>query len=274
MQAMWRGVISFGLVSIPVRMFVAQQDKTLRFNQLHKEDMGRVRNSRTCSVCGKADLSQDDIVRGYEYEKGRYVTVEDEEIEAASVPSTRTIDVASFVPADQIDPIFYRRAYYIAPDELGAKPYGLLREALRGSGRVAIAKVTFGDRERLVTLRVKDDLIVLETMYWPDEIRKADLPEATQEIPVREQELQMALSLVESLTQDFDLEAFEDEFRKALLKVIAAKVAGEEIVVPETAEAEPPATADLMAALERSLKMVKERREKREKPEKPQKPEK
>jgi DNA end-binding protein Ku len=259
MQAIWRGAISFGLVSIPVRLFSATEEKTLRFNQLHAADNGRVKYNRTCSVCGADSLTKEDFVRGYEYEKGRYVTFTEEELDAVPVETTHTVEVVNFVPSSQIDPIYYQRSYYLAPDEIGAKAYALLRKALIDSDKVAVAKVALRDKERLATLRVRDNVIVMETMFWPDEIRDAVFPELDKDVGVADKELKMATSLVENLTEDFDPAAFEDRYREALLKMVEQKVAGQEIVMP-TLEEEAPQVVDLMDALQRSLEAVKERR--------------
>lgn len=262
MQAIWRGAISFGLVSIPVRLFSATEEKTLRFNQLHEKDMGRVRYNRTCSVCGEENLTKDDMVRGYEYEKGRYVTFTDEELDAVPVETLHTVDVTNFVPTEQIDPIYYNRSYYLAPDELGAKPYALLRKALVDSGRVAIAKVALRDKERLATLRVRGDVIVMETMYWPDEIREPSFGELGGGAELGDKELAMAQTLIENLTEDFDPAAYSDEYRSELLKMVERKVAGEQVVTAAAPEGAEPEVVDLMDALQKSLEAVKSRREK------------
>ncbi|MEX2394994.1 MAG: Ku protein, partial [Actinomycetota bacterium] len=177
MQAIWRGAINFGLISIPVRLFSATEEKTLRFNMLHKSDHGRIAFNRTCKECGKSDLTKDDFVRGYEYEKGQYVIFEDEELDNVQIDTSHTVEVVHFTPDEQIDPIYYQKTYYLAPDELGTKAYALLRKSLQESDRVAVAKVAIRDKERLATLRVRDNVLVLETMYWPDEIREARFAE-------------------------------------------------------------------------------------------------
>lgn len=259
MQAIWRGAISFGLVSIPVRLYSATEEKTLRFNQLHGKDMGRIKYNRTCAECGEDNLTKDDFVKGYEYEKGRYVTFTEEELDAVPVESTHTIDVVNFVPADQIDPIYYQKTYYLGPDELGAKAYSLLRKALNESEKVGIAKVALRDKERLAAVRVRDDVIVMETMFWPDEIREASFPELEKKHPVNAKELAMASSLIENLSEDFDPEAFKDEYRGALMKVVKQKVAGKEVVV-STEREEAPQVVDLMDALQQSLEQIKSRR--------------
>jgi DNA end-binding protein Ku len=257
-QAIWRGAINFGLISIPVRLFSATEEKTLRFNLLHKEDDGRIRNNRTCTVCGKTDLSKDELVRAYEYEKGAYVKFTDEELSNIEVETSHTVEVVHFTPAEQIDPIYYARSYYLAPDELGIKAYALLRKALTDTERVAIAKVAIRDKERLATLRVRDNVIVLETMFWPDEIRAARFPELEGDIDVRDQELKMAQTLIANLTENFDPKQFGDTYREALMAAVQQKIDGKEIVAPAAAE-EAPQVVDLTEALKRSLEEVKAR---------------
>ena len=257
-RTMWKGAISFGLVSIPVRLYPATEEKTLRFNQLHDKDHGRIKYQRTCSVCGE-EVPYEHIVKGYEYEKGKYVVLEDEDFEAVPVQSGRAIDIVQFVALEEIDPIYFQKSYYLVPEETGIKPYNLLREAMSEDGRVAVAKVAIREKEHLATLRFKDNVFLLETMYWPDEIRAADFEEFDKEVEVRPQEVQMARSLIENLTEEFRPEAFTDEYREALLGVVEKKVAGEEIeAVPE-----PEATrvVDLMDALKASVDATKKKTE-------------
>ena len=259
MQAIWRGAISFGLITIPIRLYGATEEKTLRFNMLHAEDKGRIRFNRTCVECGKDNLSKEEMVRAYEYEKGSYVTFTDDETAAVQVPTSHTVDVLQFVPTEQIDPIYYNRSYYLAPEGLGVKAYALLRQALTESDKVAVAKVSIRDKERLATLRVRGNAIVLETMYWPDEIRDAAFPELDAETDVSPNELKMANTLIDSLTEDFEPSAHHDTYREALLEAVERKVAGQEIVAPAASPEQAP-VADLMDALERSLEEVRERR--------------
>jgi DNA end-binding protein Ku len=258
MQALWRGAINFGLISIPVRLFSATEEKTLRFNLLHREDDGRIRNNRTCSVCGKTELTKDDLVRAYEYEKGAYVKFEDEELSNVEIETSHSVEVVHFTPSEEIDPIYYQRSYYLAPDELGIKAYALLRKALVDTDRVAVAKVAIRDKERLATLRVRDNVLVLETMFWPDEIRAARFPEVEGDIEVREQELKMAQTLIANLTEDFNPDAFHDRYREALMDAVQQKIEGREIVAP-AAQEEAPQVVDLTEALKRSLEEVKAR---------------
>jgi DNA end-binding protein Ku len=251
---MWKGAISFGLVTIPVSVYPATEEKTLRFNQLHDEDGGRVRMKRVCSIDGE-EVGYEHIVKGYEYEKDRYVILTDEDFEAIPVESSRAIDIQQFVELEEIDPMQYKKSYYLVPEETGAKAYALLREALNRSGKVGIAKVSFRDKEHLAALRFRDEAFVLETMYWPDEIREADFGGVDVSAKVRPNELEMAQTLIDNLTADWDPAEFKDDYRDALLRTVEAKINGEEI---EIVEAEPTAkVVDLMEALKASVAAAK-----------------
>jgi len=253
-RAMWKGAISFGLVTIPVSVYPATEEKTLRFNQLHDEDGGRIRMKRVCSIEGE-EVGYEHIVKGYEYEKDRYVILTDEDFEAIPVESSRAIDIQQFVELEEIDPMQYKKSYYLVPEETGAKAYALLREALNRSGKVGIAKVSFRDKEHLAALRFRDEAFVLETMYWPDEIREADFGGIDVSAKVRPNELEMAQTLIDNLTADWDPTEFKDDYREALLRIVEAKINGEEI---EIVEAEPTAkVVDLMEALKASVAAAK-----------------
>jgi DNA end-binding protein Ku len=254
MKTIWKGAISFGLVTIPVKLYGATEEKTLRFNQLHAADGGRVRYKRVCSICGE-EVSYQDIVKGYEYEKDHYVMLTDEELEALPVPSARSIEIERFVESEQIDPIYFQRSYYLVPDGTGLKAYHLLREAIGDDGKVALARIALREKEHLATVRLRDNVLVLETMYWPDEIRAPRFDELDEEVELRPQEIKMARSLIDSLTDDFQPEEFHDEYRVALEDVIAKKVQGEEITFVE--EAEPSKVVDLMEALRASVEAAK-----------------
>jgi len=253
-RAMWKGAISFGLVTIPVSVYPATEEKTLRFNQLHADDGGRIRMKRTCSIDGE-EVDYDQIVKGYEYEKDRYVVLTDEDFDKIPVESSRAIDIVQFVDLDDIDPMLFKKSYYLAPEETGAKAYSLLREAMSQDNRVGIAKVSFRDKEHLAALRFKDDAFVLETMFWPDEIRMADFGGVDVDQKVRDQELQMARQLIENLTSEWNPEEYTDEYREALVKIVEAKINGEEI---EVVQPEPTAkVVDLMEALKASVAAAK-----------------
>jgi DNA end-binding protein Ku len=255
-RTMWRGAISFGLVSIPIRVFPATEEKTLHFNQLHDADGGRIKYKRVCAVCGE-EVPFEHIVKGFEIEKDRYVMLDDEDFDAVPVESSRAIDIMQFVDLEEIDPIYYKKSYYLVPDETGVKAYALLRQAMAEDGRVGIAKVSFRDKEHLAALRFKDQVFVLETMYWPDEIRAAEFEELDKDVKLRPQEVQMAKTLIENLTEDWNPEQYRDEYREALLEIVEKKAAGEEIVVQEAAE--PTKVVDLMEALKASVAAAKKK---------------
>ncbi|HEX9298758.1 MAG TPA: Ku protein [Actinomycetota bacterium] len=253
-RAMWKGAISFGLVTIPVAVYPATEEKTLRFNQLHDEDGGRIRYKRVCEKDGE-EVSFEHIVKGYEVEKDRYVVLTDEDINAIPVESSRAIDIHRFVDLDEIDPVLFKKSYYLVPEETGAKAYALLREAMSDDGRVGIAKVSFRDKEHLAALRFKDEAFVLETMYWPDEIREADFGGVDVSAKIRGQELEMAKQLIDSLSGEWNPEEYSDEYREALLQIVEAKLNGQEI---EVVAAEPTAkVVDLMEALKASVAAAK-----------------
>jgi DNA end-binding protein Ku len=216
--------------------------------------MGRIRYKRVCEKDGEV-VDYEHIVKGYEYEKDRYVVLTDDDFDAVPVESSRAIDIQQFVDLDEIDPMMFKKSYYLAPDETGAKAYSLLREAMSQDNKVGIAKVSFRDKEHLAALRFSGDAFVLETMYWPDEIREADLGDVDLSTKVRGQEVEMARQLIENLTADWNPEEFTDEYREALVKIVEAKINGEEI---EVVEAEPTAkVVDLMEALKASVAAAK-----------------
>jgi DNA end-binding protein Ku len=255
-RSMWKGAISFGLVTIPVAVYPATEEKSVKFNQLHDEDMGRIRYKRVCEVDGE-EVPYEHIVKGYEIEKDRYVVLEDEDFDAVPVESSRTIDIQQFVALEEIDPILYKKSYYLVPDETGAKAYALLRRALEEEGKVGISKVSFRDKEHLAALRFKDDAFVLETMFWPDEIRAAEFETIHEDGKIRDQEIEMAKALIENLSEPWNPEAYKDEYREALLEVVEKKAAGEEIEAAP--EAQPARVVDLMEALKASVEAVKQK---------------
>jgi DNA end-binding protein Ku len=253
---MWKGAISFGLVTIPVAVYPATEEKTLKFNQLHDEDMGRIRYKRVCSIDGE-EVDYEHIVKGYETEKDRYVVITDEDLDAVPVESSRAIDITQFVELDEIDPILFKKSYYLVPEETGAKAYALLRKALSEENKVGIAKVSFRDKEHLAALRFKDDVFVLETMYWPDEIRAAEFDTLDAEEKVRANEVDMAKTLIQNLTEPWKPEAYKDEYREALMDIVERKAAGQPIEAP--AAAAPARVVDLMDALKASVEAAKKK---------------
>src|SRR6266571_2321840 len=247
---MWKGGISFGLVMIPVRLYAATEQKDIAFRQVHRADGGRIRFRRFCSVCGE-EVAYEDVVKGYELPTGEMVVLDDEDLADLPLPTTKSIEVLQFAPAEQLDPILFNRSYFVEPEAAGARAYVLLRDALEQSGRIAIAQVALRQRESLATLRTMDGVLVLETLLWPDEIRAVSFPFLDQEIEVRPQELTMAASLIDSMTSDFDPDAHHDGYREALIEVVEAKVAGRELVQPgalEIAAGPPTSLADALRA--------------------------
>jgi DNA end-binding protein Ku len=256
MRAIWKGAVSFGLVSIAVRLYSATEEKDIRFHQVHREDGGRIRYKRTCSIDGE-EVTFDDIAKGYDIGGGEMVILTDEDFADLPLSTSRAIDVLEFVPADQVDPILFNKAYYLEPEGTATKPYILLRDALTDSDRIAIVKVALRQREQLATLRVHDGVLLLNTMLWPDEVRTADFGFLDEDISVRPPELAMASSLIDSMAGDFEPDAFTDNYREALQEVIDAKVEGREVVQPEEAEEAPAAAVDLMAALKASVERAR-----------------
>jgi DNA end-binding protein Ku len=255
MRSIWKGVISFGLVSIPVKLYSATEERDVAFHQVRRSDGSRIRYKRVAAADGD-EVPYSEIAKGYELPDGETVVLTDEDFANLPLSTSRAIDVLEFVPLEQVDPIYFAKSYYLEPDKTGAKPYVLLRDALESSGRVALVKIALRQREQLATLRVRDGVFVLETMLWPDEVRAPDFGFLGEEIKVRPQELAMASSLIETLAGDFDPTRFTDEYRAALTEMIDAKIAGREIVTAPAAEAAEPA-GDLMAALRASIEAAR-----------------
>jgi DNA end-binding protein Ku len=261
MRSIWKGSISFGLVSIPVKLFSATEEKDVAFHQVHRTDGGRIKYKRTCAIDGE-EVPYGDIAKGYELPDGDMVVLTDDDLAELPLTSSREIDVLSFVPLEQVDPIYFAKSYYLEPESKATKAYVLLRDALAESGRVAIVKVALRRREALATLRVREGVVTLETMLWPDEIRTPDFGFLNETVEVRPQELAMAHSLIESLTGDFDPSQFTDEYRAAVDSVIEAKIEGRDVVpAPDTADTGTPGkVVDLVAALQASIDAAKRNR--------------
>jgi DNA end-binding protein Ku len=252
-RPIWKGAITFGMISIPVKLFGATESKDLAFNTLHKACKSRLKQKRWCPVDDR-EVFQDEVVRAYEFTKDQYIEVTDEDLEALPVPSRHTIELTAFVKSSEIDPVYFERTYYLEADQVGAKPYALLMRALKTKQVAAVAKIALRNKESLCVLRAGENALMLETLYYPDEIRTTDLP-AEPDVLVSPQELTMALTLVEMLEEPFDPKKYNDEYRVALLDMIEAKANGQEVVAaPETPL---PKTVDLMAALKASLEAAK-----------------
>jgi DNA end-binding protein Ku len=260
-RAIWSGAISFGLVNVPVKLYSAVAPKTVRFHQLHAEAGVRIQQKRVCPADGE-EVAWEDIVKGYEIAPDRYVVIEPEELEALNPKKTRTIDIEDFVDLKDIDPIFFDHPYYLAPGPGGAKPYRLLLEAMRESGKVAIARVVIRTKEQLTAIRPMGDVLVMATMIFHDEVIPSDrldeLPEAD-EVETSARELEMARQLVESLAGEFEPEKYHDTYREEVLALIERKAEGKEIAVQPPPEEEPGEVPDLMAALQASLAEVQRR---------------
>jgi DNA end-binding protein Ku len=253
---MWRGAISFGMVAIPVRMFVATESKSVSFRLLCPNDHTPIKNKRWCEVEQK-EVGWNEVVRGYEVAKDEYVVIDDKDLDNLPLPTAHTIDILEFVPDEEIDAgLYVKGAYYLEPESVGVKPYYLLKQALDEAGKVAIGKIALRDREHLCRIALHGKGIVLNTLHWPDEIRdmgELSLPEESVEI--RKQELAMARMLIENLSADFDPSRYHDEYRDAVMEVVEAKVEHREVERP--AEVEAPKVMDLMAALKASVEAAK-----------------
>jgi DNA end-binding protein Ku len=255
-RALWKGAVSFGMVTIPIKLFTATDEKDIAFNMLHKKDGVRIKMQRYCPEDDEV-VELSDIVKGYEISPGQYVTLDNEDFDKVPVNTTHTIEITDFVPADQIDPIYYQRTYYLEPDKVGAKPFALLREVLKDSRLVALAKVTLRQKEQLCTLRVYENTIALETMLYADEIRATEDLEVPADISIGEKELTMAKSLVDMLTGDFEPEKYQDAYREALIELIERKAEGQEITRPAPTAGK---VTDLMEALRASIEEARSRR--------------
>ena len=264
MRAIWKGAVSFGLVSVPVRVFAATENKDVSFRQVHASDGGRIKYQRVCSLDGEL-VEYADIAKGYETEDGEMVVLTDEDLRELPTTSSREISVEKFVPSDQIDPMLFDKSYYLEPDAVGAKPYALLREALAESDRMALVTVSLRQRMTLAVLRVRTDdedgsgVIVMQTLIWPDEIRQPEVNtgDAGKAKPA---EVKMARTLVETLAGDFDPEEYEDDYRQAVEAVVQAKIEGGEVKRTPTSTKSSGEVVDLLAALQRSVEAAKSAR--------------
>ncbi|OLL76565.1 MULTISPECIES: Ku protein [unclassified Pseudonocardia] len=255
MRAIWSGAVSFGLVSVPIKVYSATSNHDVRFHQVHGEDGGRIRYKRTCEVCGE-EVSYADIVKGFETPEGELITLDENDLASLPVATGHEIDVIEFVPNEQIDPMLFDKSYYLEPETKAAKPYALLREALNETDRTAVVKVALRQRETLALLRVRDKAIVLQTLIWPDEVRTPDFDILETDVELRPQELQMASSLVESMGADFDGSEFHDEYRDAMVDLIEAKKSdGDARPAPAAERADDGADSmsDLLSALQASV---------------------
>jgi DNA end-binding protein Ku len=257
MHTMWKGSISFGLVNIPIKLHAATEDKDIKLRTLHKECHSPIKYEKVCPVC-EVELKTEDIVRAYEYTKGKFIVLEDEDFEKLKKENEdKAVEIIDFVKMEQIDPIYYDRSYYMSPSEGGTKAYSLLRSALSEAGKVGLAKIIIRSKEQLALIRVFENTLVMETIHFPDEVRKvADVPGVPSEDKVTKKELDTAIMLIDQLTTEFVPEKYTDDYRTALLELIESKRTGKETVTPATKEPVSNVT-DLMAALQASIDRTK-----------------
>src|SRR5580692_4614035 len=264
MRSIWAGVISFGLVVIPVKLYTATEQRDVSFRQVHREDGGRIQFKRVCSIDGQ-EVPYSDVAKGYELATGDVVVLTDEDLKDLPLTTAHRIDVQHFAPSGQLDPILANKAYYLEPEPAGVRAYMLFRDALERSGRVAVAKVAIRQREALGALRVRDGVLVLETLLWPDEVRAPDFKFLDEDVDVRSQELKMAASLIDTMTEDFDPTLYKDTYREALEALVQAKIEGNEVVRPAGTAApanEGGGPADLTETLRASVEAAKASRAK------------
>jgi DNA end-binding protein Ku len=264
---MWKGVVSFGMVSIPIRLYNATESTSrVSFRQLCPEHQSPISYKRWCAE-GDHEVQYSEILRGYEVGKDRYVIIDDKDLDNLPLPTAHAIDIEEFVPVDDIEPgLYYDNAYYIEPEELGKKPYQLLRKALQATGRMAIAKIALRDKEHLAALHPNGKGLIMNTLHWPDEIRSTEGLKGLEDddVKINPKELEMAKALIESLADSFDPSRYKDEYREAVMKVVKAKMEGEVIEAPETPQ--PAKVMDLMEALRQSVEQAKKQRATKEKP--------
>lgn len=255
MRAIWKGFISFGLVTIPVAIGNAQQRKEVSFRNLSRASMVPVKQKRWDPVRDEEVSSLDDLVKGYEIAKGRFVTIEDDELARFAAKQEKTIEILEFVDVDEIDPVYYERTYWVEPQERAERPYALLMRAMERSGRAAIGRFVLSTKEHLVLLRAMDGALAVETLYYPEDLRigeQREIAERVRGVEVKDEELAIADQLIDSLTTEFDASKYRNETRRALLEFLEAKADGQTPVIPEDVS-EPAPVVDLMAALKASL---------------------
>ena len=253
---MWKGAVSFGLVNVPVRLYSATENHDVQFRQVHREDGGRIRYQRICSIDGE-QVSYDDIAKGYETDDGRMVVLTDEDLADLPTRSSREIAVDKFVPAEQIDPMPLDKSYYLEPDKTATKAYVLLRDALKAADRMAIVTVSIRTRMTVAVLRVRDDVIVMQTMLWPDEIRSPEFATLGDETGAKPSELAMANMLVESLAGDYVPDEYEDDYKQAVDALVEAKLEGGDVREAVATQDSSGEVLDLLAALQRSVERAK-----------------
>ena len=256
MHPIWKGAISFGLVHIPIKLYPATGREDIKFNYLHQKDNTPIKYKRYCPTCN-ADVPNEEIVKGYEHESGKYVVLTDDEFGNIPVENSKTISIIDFVNLPEVDPVYFEKSYYLVPNEGGQKAYELLRKSMETTGKAAIAKVVLRSKEMLSAVRVYKNTIMMETMFYHDEIRAtAGFSELNYNVKLHDNEIKMAESLISSLAEEFKPEKYNNEYRQAIMEIIQSKITGKEIAVPE----KPDVTnvIDLMEALKASIKLAKE----------------
>ena len=256
MRAIWKGAVSFGLVNVPVRLFSATENHDVQFRQVHEKDGGRIRYKRVCAIDGE-EVPYSDIAKGYEAADGQMVVLSDDDMKSLPSRSTKEISIEKFVPSEQIDPLLFDKSYYLEPDKTGLKPYVLLRDALEKADRMALVTVSVRSRMTLAVLRVRDGVIVLQTLLWADEVRAPEFESLSEETHATAKELAMASSLVDSLSGDYEPDEFEDDYSEAVEALVSSKIEGGEITTTPEAEGEATEVVDLLAALQRSVDKAK-----------------
>ena len=258
MRSIWKGSLAFGLVNVPIKVYSATEDHDIKFHQVHRADGGRIKYQRVCEADGK-EVSFGDIVKAYDSDDGRTVVLTDEDFDQLPVNSGHEIEVLTFVPAEQIDPVLFDRSYYLEPDGKSPKAYVLLRQVLEQTDRVAVVHFALRAKTRLALLRVRDEVLMVQTLLWPDEVRKAEFPALDSKVEVKGPELKMAMNLVDSFAGDFQPQDYGDDYREQLQQLIDAKLeGGEAFDKPETPDDDDADVVDLLAALKRSVERHKE----------------
>ena len=271
-RSLWNGAISFGLITIPVKLYGATEQKDVTFRQVHEADGGRIRYRRVCEKCGE-EIEYADIAKGYEAPDGRMAVLSSADFEDLPLPSNKAVEIVQFVDEADIDPIFFEKSYYLEAQGVGTKPYVLLRDALARTGKSAVVKVAIRTRESLALIRAKDDVLVMDTMLWPDEVRDSEFAAPADEVTAADAEISMAEMFIEQLSGEWNPEAFTDTYRTAVEELVNAKLAGVEMPADDetssgTGTGE---VVDLVAALRASVEAAKKRREETEKEKKTKK---
>lgn len=259
-RSLWKGAVSFGLVTIPVKLYSATEEKDVTFRQVHPADGGRIKYKRVCEVCGE-EIPYSEIAKGYETADGRMVILEAADFEELPLPTAKQVEIVQFVTDDEIDPVAYNKSYFLEAEGPGAKPYVLLREALKKAKKVAVVKVALRSRESLALIRATDDLLVMQTLLWPDELRDGAFAAPDSEIKATRGEVDMAKMFIDQLTATYDPGEFTDSYREALEQVVAAKLGDAPAPAAEPAEEGGGDVVDLVAALKASVEAAKKRRE-------------